>query len=231
MTEVCHGLGRPNRPQHGRAVVDGGERLRHALVGLDRLDDGSVGPDSCSEDQGEREASPAEENTPAKQLGGPSFQVRVAHSSYPYATQYGAADTGSRWCNAAPKCPERPANGPSSRRCAAARVSHEDLVLSYWYGILGAMHVPSDTSGGVVCPGGLMAMRRSALLVLLFLLAAVAGGASPALAQSAPSAAALSGSNAGATSTMTGSPTWRSASLARTTRLGRSMSCMGLGVG
>ena len=40
-------------------------------------------------------------------------------------------------------------------------------------------------------------MRRSALLVLLFLLAAVAVGASPALAQSAPSAAALSGSNAG----------------------------------
>ena len=40
-------------------------------------------------------------------------------------------------------------------------------------------------------------MRRSALLVLLFLLAAVAAGASPALAQSAPSAAALSGSNAG----------------------------------
>jgi hypothetical protein len=43
----------------------------------------------------------------------------------------------------------------------------------------------------------MMAMRRSALLVLLFLLAAVAVGASPALAQSAPSAAALSGSNAG----------------------------------
>ena len=41
-----------------------------------------------------------------------------------------------------------------------------------------------------------MAMRRSALLVLLFLVAAVAGGASPALAQSAPSAA-LSASDAG----------------------------------
>ena len=40
-------------------------------------------------------------------------------------------------------------------------------------------------------------MRRSALLVLLFLLAAVAGGASPALAQSAPSSAALSASDAG----------------------------------
>jgi hypothetical protein len=43
----------------------------------------------------------------------------------------------------------------------------------------------------------MIAMRRSALLVLLFLLAAVVGVASPALAQSAPSAAALSASNAG----------------------------------
>jgi hypothetical protein len=43
----------------------------------------------------------------------------------------------------------------------------------------------------------MMAMRRSASLVLSFLLAAVAAGASPALAQSAPSAAAPSGSNAG----------------------------------
>jgi hypothetical protein len=58
------------------------------------------------------------------------------------------------------------------------------------------MQVLSDTSGGLSAQGEI-AMRRSALLVLLSLLAAVAGVANPALAQSTPSAAALSASNAG----------------------------------
>jgi hypothetical protein len=38
------------------------------LFGLGRLDDGSVGPDRFSKDQGEREASPTEENSPVEQL-------------------------------------------------------------------------------------------------------------------------------------------------------------------
>jgi hypothetical protein len=38
------------------------------LFGLGRLDDGSVGPDGFSKDQGEREASPTEENSPVRQL-------------------------------------------------------------------------------------------------------------------------------------------------------------------
>ena len=40
----------------------------NALVGLGRLDDGSVGPDGCSEDQGEREGVAREENTLVKRF-------------------------------------------------------------------------------------------------------------------------------------------------------------------
>ena len=67
---------------------------------------------------------------------------------------------------------------------------------SCWYGYL-AQCMSCRTLRAVLSAQGMMAMRRSALLVLLFLLAAVAGGASPALAQSAPSSAALSASDAG----------------------------------
>jgi hypothetical protein len=41
-----------------------GERLP-ARVGLGRLDDGSVGPDERSEDEGAREGVAREENTPS----------------------------------------------------------------------------------------------------------------------------------------------------------------------
>jgi hypothetical protein len=45
----------PDRPQRGGTVVDGGERFRR-----------SIGQGQCSEDQGERQALPATENTPSQ---------------------------------------------------------------------------------------------------------------------------------------------------------------------
>ena len=71
-------------------------------------------------------------------------------------------------------------------------------------------------------------MRRTALVVLFLLLAAVV---SPALAQQAASVALASSSDVGADFDNDGFADWRSASQARTRTLGRSMSCTGPGVG
>jgi hypothetical protein len=53
---------------------------------------------------------------------------------------------------------DRVRQGRPGLLCAAARVSYVsqdvDLVLFVLVRIFGAMHVLSDTSGGVVCPGG-----------------------------------------------------------------------------
>jgi hypothetical protein len=60
------------------------------LFGLGRLDDGSVGPDRFSKDQGEREASPTEENSPVEQLNAlPTAGPFVVHCSGPSSDQAG----------------------------------------------------------------------------------------------------------------------------------------------
>ena len=58
------------------------------LFGLGRPDDGSVGPDRFSKDQGEREASPTEENSPVKQSNAlPTAGRFVVHCSGPPSDQ------------------------------------------------------------------------------------------------------------------------------------------------
>jgi hypothetical protein len=58
----------PDRPQRGAQLSMMASASATVLFGLGRLDDGSVGPDRFSKDQGEREASATEENSPVEQL-------------------------------------------------------------------------------------------------------------------------------------------------------------------